>query len=55
MSLGRVHDPEGAKTLVLSYITAAGATTAIIKRKFQIIYYTKSDTCCIRVNPALNR
>jgi len=40
MSSRRVQDPEVAKTLVLSYITTTGATPTIIKRRFQITYYT---------------
>ena len=34
MSLGRVQDPEEAKTLVVSYIKSTGATTTIVKRRF---------------------
>jgi hypothetical protein len=49
----RVHDPEEAKTLVLSYKTSAEATTAIIKRRFQITWYPESDTCRLRVDLVL--
>jgi hypothetical protein len=53
MSPRRVQDPEGAKTLVVSYKTAAGATSAIVKRRFQITCYTEPDTGRLRVDPAL--
>ena len=44
MSPGRVHDPEGAKRLVIIYASAAGATFVVVKRKFQITRYTEPDT-----------
>jgi hypothetical protein len=44
MSPGRVHDPEGAKTRVISYTSTAGATAAVIKLRFQITCYTKPET-----------
>jgi hypothetical protein len=44
MSPGRVQDPEGAKTITLSYNTPAGAIDAIIKRRFLITCYTEQDT-----------
>jgi hypothetical protein len=40
MSAGRVQDLEGAKTVVISHAKTAGATTAVIKRRFQITCYT---------------
>ncbi len=53
MSPGRVQDPEGAKLLLISYASTAGATAALIKRRFEIIYYTKPDTGRLRVDPSL--
>ena len=53
MSPRRVQDPKGAKTLVVSYRTRAGATTTIVKRMFQITCYTEPDTGRLRVDPAL--
>jgi hypothetical protein len=53
MSPGRVHDPEGAKTLVISYTSTTGATTTVIKRRFQITCYTEPETRRLRVDPAL--
>ena len=53
MSPGRVQDPEGAKTVVISYATAAGAIAAVIKRMFLITCYTEPDRGRLRVDPAL--
>jgi len=53
MSPRRVQDPEGAKTRLLGYKTAAEAKSTIIKRMFQITCYTKPDSGRLRVNPAL--
>jgi len=53
MSPGRVQDPEGAKTITLSYNTPAGAIAAIIKRRFLITCYTEQDTGRLRLDPAL--
>jgi len=38
---------------VVSYKTTAGATSAIVKRMFQITCYTEPDTGRLRVDPAL--
>ncbi len=54
MSPGRVQDPEGAKTITLSYNTPSGAITSIIKRIFLITCYTEQDTGRLRLDPALN-
>jgi hypothetical protein len=48
----RVQDPEGAKTLVVIYRTTSGATTTIIKRRFQVTCYIEPDTGRLRVDPA---
>jgi hypothetical protein len=53
MSPGRLQDPEGAKTVVISYASTAGAIAGVIKRKFQITSYTKPNTGRLRVDPSL--
>ena len=53
MSPGRVQDPEGAKTITLSYNSPSGAVAAIIKRRFLITCYTEQDTCRLRLDPSL--
>ena len=50
MSSDRVQDPEGAKTVVISYATTAGATTTVIKRMFQITCYIEPYTTRLRVD-----
>jgi hypothetical protein len=53
MSPGRVQDPEGAKTITISFNTAAGAVAAIVKRRFLITCYTEPDTDRMRLDAAL--
>ncbi len=53
MSLGRVQDPEGAKTVVISFNTTAGAVLAVIKRRFLITCYTEANTGRLRLDPTL--
>ena len=53
MSPGRIQDPEGEKTITLSYNTPAGAIGAIIKRRFLITCYKEQDTGRLRLDPAL--
>ena len=53
MSPGRVQDPEGAKTVVISFNTAAGAVATVVKRRFLITCYTETDTGRIRMDPSL--
>ena len=53
MSPGRVQDPEGAKTIVLSYNTAAGAVATVIKHKFLLTCYTDEHTGRLRLDAAL--
>jgi len=53
MSTGRVQDPEGAKTIILSYKTAARAVAAIQRQNLKIVCFTDSHTGMLRVdNPA---
>jgi hypothetical protein len=44
MSTGRVQDPEGAKTIILSYKTAAGAAAAIQRQNLKIVCFTDTQT-----------
>ena len=53
MSPGRIRDPEGAKTIVVSFNTTAGAITTIVKRRFLITCCTETDTCRLKLNSAL--
>ena len=50
MSTGRVHDPEGTKTIILSYKTAAGAVAAIQRQNIKIVCFTHTNTCRLRVD-----
>ena len=53
MPTGRVQDPEGAKTIILSYKTAAGAVAAMQRQKLKIVCFTNTHTGRLRVdNPA---
>jgi hypothetical protein len=40
MSTGRAQDPEGAKTIILSYKTAARAAAAIHRQNLKIVCFT---------------
>ncbi len=53
MSLGRVQDPKGAKTIVLNYKTVAGAMSAVIKHMLISARFTKEDTKRMRQDPTL--
>ena len=53
MSQGRVQDPEGAKTIVLNYNTAAGAVASVIKHRFLPTCYTDENTGRLRLDEAL--
>jgi hypothetical protein len=50
MSSGRIQDPEGAKHLVISYRTAAGAIAIISKQKFPIMTYKDALTGKLKVD-----
>ncbi len=50
MTPGRAQDSEGAKTLVVSFRTAAGAVAAISKHRFQIICAKNEDTRRLKVD-----
>jgi len=49
MSPGRIQDPEGAKHLVVSYQSTAGATTTIIRGRFPLMAYKDVLTGRLRV------
>ena len=48
MSPGRIQDAEGAKQLVISYQTAAGAAASIIRGKFPLMTYKDALTCKLK-------
>ena len=50
MSTGRVQDPEGAKTIILSSKAAAGATVAIHGKNLKIVYFTDTQTGRLNVD-----
>ena len=53
MSPGSIQDPEGARTLVISFRTAAGAATAVLRQKFTLICYTDPGTGRLRLDRSL--
>ena len=53
MSPGRVQDPKGAKIIVLSCKTAAGAVATVIKHMFVITCFTEAETGRLRLDPVL--
>ncbi len=50
MSTGRVQDPEGAKTIILSFKTAAGAVAAIQRQTLKIVCFTDTNPCRLMVD-----
>jgi hypothetical protein len=50
MSARRKQDPEGAKHLVISYQTAAGAIAAICRHKFPVMTYKDALTGKLKVD-----
>ena len=50
MSTGRIQDPEGAKTIILSYKTATGAVDAIQRQTVKIVCFTDNDTGRLNVD-----
>ena len=49
MSTGRIQDPEGAKTVILSFKTAAGAARAISRQNIKLICFADVITGSLRV------
>jgi hypothetical protein len=50
MSTGRVQDPEGAKTIILSYKTAAGAAATIHRQNLKIVCFIDTPIGKFRVD-----
>ena len=50
MSTGRIHDPEGAKTLILSFKTATGAALAISRQNIKLVCFADVTTGRLRVD-----
>jgi len=50
MSLGRIHNPEGAKHLVISYQTAARAIASITIHRFPLMTYKDALTGRLKVD-----
>jgi hypothetical protein len=52
MMPGRNQDPEGAKTVVVSFKTAAGAIIAVQRQTFKIVCFKDMDNGRLRVDTA---
>jgi hypothetical protein len=50
MSTGRIQDPEGAKTIILSFKTTAGAALAISRHNIKLICFADVTTGRLRVD-----
>ena len=50
MSTERVQYPEGVKTIILSYKSAAGAVAAIRRQNLKIVGFTYTHSCKLRVD-----
>ena len=50
MTLGKIQDPEGAKTVVVSFKTAAGAILAVHRQTFKIVCFRDLDNGRFRVD-----
>ena len=50
MTPGRIQDPEGAKTVVVSFKTAAGAILAVQRQTFKIVCFKDTDNGRLRVD-----
>jgi len=50
MSTGRIQDPEGAKKVIVSFKTAAGAALAISRQNMKLIYFADVLTRRLRVD-----
>jgi len=45
ISTGRIHDPERATAVILSYKTAAGDAIAIARKNIKIVCFAYAQTC----------
>ena len=52
MTPGRIHDPEGANRVVISFKTAAGAVVAIRKQTYKIVCFGDAAGGKLRVDAA---
>ena len=50
MTPSRIQDPEGAKTVVVSFKTAAGAIIAVQRQTFKIVCFRDPDNGRLRVD-----
>ncbi len=50
MTPGRIQDPEGAKTVVVSFKTAAGAILAVQRQAYKIVCFRDIDSGRLRVD-----
>ena len=50
MSTGRIQDPEGAKTVILSFKTVAGVALAISRKNIKLIRFAEVRTGRLRVD-----
>ena len=50
MTPGRIQDPEGAKTIVVSFKTAAGAILAVQRRTYKIVCFRDIDNGRLKVD-----
>jgi hypothetical protein len=51
MTLGEIQDPEGAKTMVMSLKTVAGATLAVQRETYKITYFRDAASGKLIVDP----
>jgi len=52
MTPGRIQDPEGAKTVVVSFKTAAGAILVVQRQTFKIVSFMDTNSGRLRVDTA---
>ena len=50
MTLGRIQDPEGAKTVVVSFKTATGAILAVQRHTYKIVCFRDIDSGQLKVD-----
>ena len=50
MTPGRIQDPEGAKTVVISFKTAAGAILVVQRHAYEIVCFKDNDSGRLRVD-----
>jgi hypothetical protein len=50
MTPGRIHDPEGAKTIVVSFKTTTGAILAVQRQTYKIVCFRDIDNIRLRVD-----